>query len=551
MKKLYEKKDHLIKRNPNLTDEQKSEIIAVLNKYPNLEGNIEWNKSNNLTYEDFKLYILDNAGKSNSQSKKKGLTGLVEGEDYDILSSKNGETLYAVYSHLASKTLASNRVEPRIWTESKVMDWSEEDEFGGRKVYRNERGELVELKPGAKWCISMNNSYYWNDYYLRNRITFYFLFREDNFLEDKEKKIAISVDSRNRKIITYTLGDDTSTTDFVLSEEYKNLIFNNLNKCIEKAKQNIRKGLVLNPNTNRYDYKGSITNSFLNAFNLLKTDESGNRVGFTINFGEVTGGFDCSSLGLISLKGAPTEVGRYFECSENKLTSLKGAPQIVGEGFNCSSNQLTSLEGAPKEVGGDFYCSYNQLTSLVGAPQEVGGDFWCYKTQLTSLKGAPKKVGGYFDCSYNQLTSLEGAPQKVGKDFRCSSNQLTSLKGAPQKVGGDFSCYSNQLTSLVGAPQEVGRSFYCSKNRLTSLEGSPKKIFRYFDCSANQLTSLEGAPQTVGGNFDCRNNQLTSLKGAPQEIGENFYCSKNQDLHSLEGLGKVKGKIYKSLRFKV
>ena len=86
MKRLYEKKDHLIKRNPNLTDAQKSEIIAVLNKYPNLEGNIDWNKSNNLTYEDFKFYILDNAGKSNSQAKKKGLAGLVEGEDYDILS---------------------------------------------------------------------------------------------------------------------------------------------------------------------------------------------------------------------------------------------------------------------------------------------------------------------------------------------------------------------------------------------------------------------------------------------------------------------------------
>ena len=503
MKRLYEKKDHLIRRNPNLTDAQKSEIIAVLNKYPNLEGNIDWNKSKDLTYEDFKLRILDNAGKSNSQAKKKGVTGLVEGEDYDILSSKNGETLYAVYSHLASKTLASNRVEPKIWTESEVMDWSAEDEFSGRKVYRNEEGELVELKPGAKWCIAMNDPIYWNDYCLGEKIVFYFLFREDKSLEDKKKKITISVDSMNKKIVTYTFGDDTSTTDFELSEEYKNLLFNNLNKCTEKAKPNIRKGLVLNSNTNRYDYKGSITNEFLETFNLLKIDESGNKVGFAIDFGEVTGNFLCYGLGLTSLKGAPQKVGGDFDCYKNKLTSLKGAPQIVGGSFLCSDNKLASLRGAPQKVGGGFFCSWNPLTSL---------------------EGVPKEIRGVFNCSENQLTSLEGAPKEVGRNFNCSKNQLTSLKGAPQKVGGNFDCYKNKLTSLEGAPKEVGKEF---------------------DCSRNQLTSLEGAPKEVGGSFNCSYNKLSSLEGAPEKVVENFYCSNNSDLHSLDGIGEVGGGIIK------
>ena len=481
MKRLYEKKDHLIRRNPNLTDAQKSEIIAILNKYPNLEGNIDWNKSSSLTYEDFKLYILDNAGKSNSQAKKKGLAGLVEGEDYDILSSKNGETLYAVYSHLASKTLASNRVEPKIWTESKVMNWNSEDEFSGRKVYRNERGELVELKPGAKWCISMNDPIHWNGYCLIRHIAFYFLFREDESLSDKEKKIAISVDSRNRGIVTFTFGDDTSTIDFALSEKYKNLIFNNLNNYTEKVKQNMRKGLVLNPQTNRYDYKGNIDNSFLNALNLFKIDASGNKVGFSIDFGEVIGDFNCSNL---------------------ELTSLEGAPQKVSGTFSCNGNNLISLEGAPKEVGGDFYCSYNHLISLEGTPKEVGGSFDCF------------------------------------------DNQLTSLEGAPQKVGGDFNCYYNKLTSLEGAPQEVGKSFNCSHNQLTSLEGAPLTVGRSFDCLDNQLTSLEGAPQKVGWSFSCNDNQLTTFKGAPKEVGGDFLCFNNH-LTSLEGIGKVKGLIYK------
>ena len=33
MKRFYEKKDHLIMRNPNLKDGEKQEIIALLNKH--------------------------------------------------------------------------------------------------------------------------------------------------------------------------------------------------------------------------------------------------------------------------------------------------------------------------------------------------------------------------------------------------------------------------------------------------------------------------------------------------------------------------------------
>ena len=45
MRRLYEKKDHLIRRNPNLTDGQKQEIIELLGKHPSYENKIDWNKS--------------------------------------------------------------------------------------------------------------------------------------------------------------------------------------------------------------------------------------------------------------------------------------------------------------------------------------------------------------------------------------------------------------------------------------------------------------------------------------------------------------------------
>ena len=509
MKRLYEKKGHLIRRNPNLTDEQKQEIIELLGKHPSYDNKIDWNKNNSLTYEDFlkvlrPLYINDLDPR-----------GLVEGEDYDILYESDDEVLYSVYTYNASRILASNSVEPEMWT--KIPSWCGREEFTDEAhafgYFDSEHGDM---KPGAKWCISMQTSdRYWNDYSLN--IHFLFWFRNNNRLKNN-RKIAIGVFKRTWEVTSLYNGADN---------EIRTPLPSYIIEAIEKERENykekeinrIKSTFTFNPQTNRYDYDGDLDTDSLKNFVSEDND------GFIINFGKIIGRFNCSYLGLKSLKGAPTEVNGDFNCSGNKLTSLGGAPQKVGGRFWCIHNNLTSLEGAPQIVGEGFYCDNNQLTSLKGAPQKVGEDFYCYKNQLTSLKGAPKKVGGKFDCSYNLLTSLEGAPIKVGGTFNCSNNQLTSLEGAPQEVGGSFNCYWNKLTSLKGAPQTVGEDFYCS---------------------GNKLNSLKGAPQIVNGCFDCSNNQLITLEGAPQIIGYWFDCYNNPNLHSLDGIGEVKGLIYKA-----
>jgi hypothetical protein len=102
-------------------------------------------------------------------------------------------------------------------------------------------------------------------------------------------------------------------------------------------------------------------------------------------------------------------------------------------------------------VSGDFNCPYNELLSLLGAPREVGGDFYCDNNKLTSLQYSPREVGGDFYCSFNKLVDLRGAPREVGANFVCSNNRLTSLIGAPREVGGDFYCSRNpNLSSLDG-----------------------------------------------------------------------------------------------------
>ena len=451
MIRLYEKKDHLIRKNPNLTDGQKQEIMDLLAKHPSSENKIDWTRNSKLTYEDFldvlrPLYIND-----------LDFRGLVEGKDYDLLLDKPNEKLYFIHTYNASKIIASNAVEPKIWT--KIPSWCGEEEFTDEAhafgYFDSEHGNL---KPGAKWCISMQTSdRYWKKY--EEDFLFFFWFRDGEYIPDPNKKIAIEVDRDNGKVILKYNGADTdinSELPLYIEELIKEFYSKrDLEKKKDIKKQRLLKEFTLNPSTNRYDCGWSLDTSDLKYL----ISEDGN--GFTINFGVIKGGFYCQDLGL------------------------------------------TSLKGAPQTVDGDFNCSYNELTSLEGAPQEVGGHFSCISNKLTSLKGAPQTVGGWFDCSYTELTSLEGAPKIVGKNFYCVKNKLTSLEGAPREVGGDF------------------------------------------DCQGNQLTSLKGAPQNIGGDFYCNSNQLTSLEGAPQIIKGNFWCTNNPNLHSLEGLGEVKGKIFK------
>ena len=391
------------------------------------------------------------------------MEGFTEGKDYLVLEETDSYVAYQPFTWEASRMIASHYVEPS----------------------RNEEGEIED----ANWCTAYQKERdYWDNH---NEIeAFIYICGEDI----PSKKVAISIskedyDASGSEFLYFTGSLNFNIWDFddhnyTIEEKELLEVVPNLYDLIEKAykiwknkeEEERFSKLKLNPQTNRYDCNEDLDSKELRKF------ISANRKGFTINFGKITGNFDCSELDLISLKGAPQEVGGHFKCSKNQLTSLKGAPQIVGGAFNCFRNQLTSLEGAPQEVGKGFYCSGNKLISLEGAPTEVGGNFWC------------------------------------------NNNQLTSLKGAPQKVGKDFNCSSNRLTSLEGAPQTVKDSFYCN---------------------GNYLTSLEGAPKEVEGEFNCSNNQLTSLKGAPKEVGGDFNCEDNPNLNSLDGIGEVKGEIYK------
>ena len=133
------------------------------------------------------------------------------------------------------------------------------------------------------------------------------------------------------------------------------------------------------------------------------------------------------------------DVESNVDLCRKDLTIIPVQFGYVSGTFNCAHNHLTSLKGSPREVGGNVLCIGNNFNDLVGGPREVGGYFDCMSNNLKTLRGAPTIVGGEFYCGDNQLTDLQGAPREVGSNFWCTDN-LFKQEPDPSfiNIGGEF-----------------------------------------------------------------------------------------------------------------
>ena len=403
--RLKESKTTQLKKllnNGKITEDQFNKADEFFKKYSAFENEIDWNRGLNITWDDLKAVIYKERNSESKTRKKirKGLEGFTEGKDYLVLEETASYTAYQPFTWEASRMIASHYVEPS----------------------RNEDGKIED----ANWCTAYQKD---RDYWDAHNGIEAFIYICGGTIPTKKVAISISkeeYDASGSEFLYSTGSLNFNIWDFddynytieedelleVIPDLY-DLIEKTYNTWGDKKREELFSKLKLNPQTNRYDYDEGLNKDDLSI--LVSEDKDG----FTINFGKVTGKFDCSRLGLTSLKGAPTEVGVDFKCSNNKLTSLEGAPQKVGGDIKCYSNQLTSLEGAPQIVGGSFECYNNKLTSLEGAPQKVGRDFSCSYNYLTSLKGAPQEIGGYFNCRNNpDLHSLDGIGEVTGKIYK-------------------------------------------------------------------------------------------------------------------------------------
>jgi hypothetical protein len=76
--------------------------------------------------------------------------------------------------------------------------------------------------------------------------------------------------------------------------------------------------------------------------------------------------------------------------------------------FNCVDNTLTSLNGSPKNVLGDFNCSHNLITSLEGGPVAVGGDYCIGANKLLDLTGCPNFIGRHLYIEGSMISTYSG-----------------------------------------------------------------------------------------------------------------------------------------------
>jgi hypothetical protein len=139
----------------------------------------------------------------------------------------------------------------------------------------------------------------------------------------------------------------------------------------------------------------------------------------------IDGAWDISPDGTVNVQGDVRMIKSTLQLPV-QFGTVSGA-------FDCEDKTLTSLVGSPHHVGGNFWCNENWLTSLVGAPTHVGGSFVCENNKLSNLVGAPSYVGMGFFCTWNKLTSLEGAPAHAGENvilgecFQCDYHMQLPL----------------------------------------------------------------------------------------------------------------------------
>lgn len=200
-----------------------------------------------------------------------------------------------------------------------------------------------------------------------------------------------------------------------------------------------------------------------------------------LNFGIVSGSFNCSFNFLTSLKGSPRRC-HSFLCNNNKLTSLEHAPKVI-DAFICRYNKLTSLKGCPSRLYA-FDCSSNQLESLEGGPKEVIS-YNCSNNNLTSLKWAPKDLNYiYFD--NNKITTFKDGPDEIG-GFRMKGNPIDQIFGLFSDIYDDEETSNYKLLKKILDDYSIIRGNNIVLSRLKDalidndipLEYIPKKIEGY------------------------------------------------------------------------
>lgn len=149
---------------------------------------------------------------------------------------------------------------------------------------------------------------------------------------------------------------------------------------------------------------------------------------FPVNFGTVSGNFDCSLSALTTLEGGPIFVGKKFDCSGcTRLNSFEHAPLLchIFSGHNCA--KVTELKMSKTVVNGSFSISNcDLLKNLIGSPSVVGKNFIANDMKsLESLEGITDSIHGWMTIrTCKKLKTLKGGPTVLWGDVLVDHENL-------------------------------------------------------------------------------------------------------------------------------
>jgi hypothetical protein len=154
---LLEKKDHIIRRLKNLTDDEKQQVIDFFARKPNLENQINW-QNRDLTFDDFQQVMDVTKTERKRQVKKLGLGGLKSGKDYIEVDLGDSDWRGFIPLHWeASKLLASTKIGG---VEAKVcIAYQKDIEHWVRNLYEDYLIPIYLIDPAEdeKWTLMVDD----------------------------------------------------------------------------------------------------------------------------------------------------------------------------------------------------------------------------------------------------------------------------------------------------------------------------------------------------------------------------------------------------------
>ena len=469
--KMLEKKDHIIRKMSNLTDDQKQIAIDFFAKYPSYESDIDWNRKD-LSWEDLEK-VINKPRNTKSQVKKtikSGIEGITEGEEYLLLGSceKRGKpvTIYQPLTWIGSRTLASNKVPPVL-------------------TIKNPDGTQATA---AKWCVAyQKEDKHWNDY-LKKGCTFLYVFGESIYT----KKIAIEIQRLNGgdsnaklyKICCWDAGDRPYIEFTILWNPSKSSFKEVVYKTVELNPEGEEAGFVkampemvldlIEVSQSNYDLVKEKT-----AKEADKVIEIELRPLLDLNNYEETHVLNIPSKYATMYTSRGSDVEKYL-IKDGKLRYNFG---VVEGDFNCANTSLTSLEGCPTEVKRSFNISGTAITSLKGCPKKVGKNFIATNVeQLTKIDDFPEYVGNAVDLRNYTIKSIEGLYKTtIGEALNLGGCDITSLKGVPASFNGDLVARGTSIETLEGCPEHLNSLDVSECSSLESLKGKPRVVESYID----------------------------------------------------------------------